>query len=65
MYSTRYSSHVVVKLEYSRLINLANLLIPNFMKTRPVGAKMFRAGEGADRQRDRRIDMTKLIHSFI
>jgi hypothetical protein len=39
---------------------LEKILISNFMKIRPVGTDLFRAGGETDRQTDERTDITKL-----
>ena len=39
-------------------------ILTNFVKIRPVGAELFHADGGTDRQTDRQADMTKLIVAF-
>jgi hypothetical protein len=55
MYSTRYSRHILIKLEFSRHI-FENSQITNCLKIRPVEAELFHA--------DGRTDMMKLIAVF-
>jgi hypothetical protein len=52
MSSTRYTSQVLMKLEFSRQIS-KNTQILNSMKIRPVGTELFHA--------DRQTDMLKVI----
>ena len=59
MQTTRYSYRILMKLDFPPRC-LKSTQISNFMKIRPVGAKLFHA----DRQTDSQTDTTKLIVAF-
>jgi hypothetical protein len=55
MKSTGYSYWILIKLEFSWLI-FEKSQVSNFIKIRPVGAKLFLADRRSDRQTDRWTD---------
>jgi hypothetical protein len=53
MYSTRYSRHILMKLEFFHTI-AENTQISNFVKIRPVGVELFHADRRTGGQADGR-----------
>jgi hypothetical protein len=58
MQSTRYSCHILTKLDFFRQI------IEKFKKIRPVGANLFRAERRMDGQTDRHDDDKNRVSQF-
>ena len=64
MQSTRFSCHILMKLEFSRQILEKYTDIKFHKKIRPVGAELFHVDRCTDRWTDGQTHMTKLIVAF-